>query len=316
MRNVKKYNVQVIYVLVVFLLISIIVFSQSEVFNKKSNKNLDSDNIQSVSFTKDIKLRSGNINGVHILIPSTYLYFPVEYKNKSIWEKSKSSDKQYEDRGFKDAIGAFSLFVNWPDLEPRHLSNRINPRINTAQNAHAEWLIIEVNGYARPSPPQTPDNALARVLRGKLRKLSAEYLARWPVKIIDKTDPNKKRRINTRNLRYEMRGIDQITGLNWAIPIGDGAERFYSWNISLYWRGDINATVSDLIECYNGKLENMNSVSLCSQSYELKDWKAGVTVKYPRRMLSKWRDIKSRTIKLIYSFQITKQDKKKAIFNY
>jgi len=245
--------------------------------------------------------RRGQINGVPIAVPLGYMYFPVGYKGKSIWEGRKPGDKKPEDRTFEDAIGSFSIYAHWPDMLPRNPENWLS-FIKRDDGGEHSWLLIGVvDDYARnPRPPKSPDNGLARVLRGIIQRL-----AEHPHQIIDPTDPEQKRRIESRELRYEIRGVDAVTGLLWAEPVGLGTGRFHAWNLVLYWQGDMNGSVTDLIECYNGKLPNPKSFQKCEHQYLLPEWGAYVSFDYPRSWLPQWRELKARSRQLVLSFQQT-----------
>ena len=79
--------------------------------------------------------RRGQINGVPISVPLEYMtYYPVEYKDKSIWEGRKPGDKKPEERTYDDAIGAFTIYAHWPDMQSRNPDN---------------WLSVTVH----PPPP-------------------------------------------------------------------------------------------------------------------------------------------------------------------
>lgn len=242
--------------------------------------------------------RRGHINGVPISVPLEYMHFPVEYMDKSIWEGPKPGDKRPEDRTFDDAIGAFTIYAHWPDMQPRNRENGLS-FLQRDDGGEHPWILIGVSdGYIRsPRPPQSPDNGLARVLRRIM-----ERLTEYPQDILDPSDPERKRTIKTTDLRYALRGADPATGLLWAEPVGPGTHNFHGWNMVLYWQGDKDAIVTDLIECYNGKLRNPRSFLKCRHQYELPEWKAYVAFTYPRSWLPHWRDLKARSRELVLSF--------------
>lgn len=244
--------------------------------------------------------RRGQINGVPIAIPLGYMYFPVGYKDKSIWEGRKPGDKKPEDRTFEDAIGSFSIYAHWPDMLPRNPENWLS-FIKRDDGGEHPWLLIGVDdGYIRsPRPPQAPDNGLARVVRVKF-----ENLEKYPRTILDPSDPERQRTLQTSDLRYALRGTDPATGLLWAEPVGPGTENFHTWNEALYWRGDKDGIVTDLITCDNGRLRNPRSFLKCEHQYELPEWKAYVSFDYPRSWLPHWRELKARSRELVLGFAV------------
>jgi len=253
---------------------------------------------------RPVPIRKGNFNGVPIAVPSNYLEFAFEYKDKSIWEPPKPGDRKPGERTFADAVRAFALLVRWPDLRPRNAETE-QSYWDGQKPGGQPWLSIALDDdYARsPRPPATPDNGLARRLRGNLERLSAEGLAKVPHYVIDPTDPAGKREIRTWDVRYALRGPDPATGLQWAEPTGPGTERFYMWNQALFWQGDMASIVTDLVKCNNGKMPNPRTYQQCSHRYLLPEWSAYVTVRYPRSWLPQWRDIKARSRDLVRSFQ-------------
>ncbi len=249
-----------------------------------------------------VPIRKGNVNGDPIAVPVDYLHSPIEYKDKSVWETPKRGDKKLGERTFEDAVSAFSVYVRWRDLKPRNSETEKSFRDGRNKPEEYPWLSIGVTAYDSPQA-KGRDLGWAPVLRGILDRLSKEELARVPRRIIDPTDPKQERRIGATDLSYALHGVDPVTGLHWAEPVGIGTERFYTWNKVLYWQGDMNGIVTDLIECYNGKMPNPKSYHKCNQKYTLLEWGASVSVSYPRVLLSHWREIKSNTRKLILSFQ-------------
>ena len=207
------------------------------------------------------KVYKGNLNGVPIVIPGNQIYFPIEYKDTSIWDPSTQNKRQT--RTFDDAIRAFS--IQWPDINPRRSEVKGAPSDGTYASQIHPWMRIAVTDDSRaPRPPETPDNGLARVLKGKLERFSERAKT-----IIDPNDPERSRRIKVTDVRYASQGTDHITGLQWAEPVGPGTERFYSWNLALYWQGEKNGIVSDFIRCFNGEIPVPDTVQRCYHRFEL-----------------------------------------------
>jgi|GEM_PF-7076175 len=253
-----------------------------------------------------IPIHKGNINGVPIAVPSNYFKFAFAYNDKSIWEPRKPGDKKMEERTFADTVGSFALLVRWPDMKPRSPETEKSFWNHDKPGGDA-WLMIGVNSDPVGGPRSSNEsrNGLARMLRGMLERLSEEGLAEVPRYIVDPTDPDGKRRIRTMDVRYVLRGTDPVTGLQWAEPVGPGTERFHAWNMVLYWQGDMDGTVTDLIECYNGKIPNSNSYQKCEHRFGLPEWGASISFDYPRTLLPQWRELKARTRELILGFQVS-----------
>lgn len=252
-----------------------------------------------------IPIRKGKVNGILIAVPSNYLKYAIEYEDKSIWEVPKPDDKNPNGRTLSDAVSAFTLLVRWPDLAPR------NPETeqsfwNRDKPEGQSWLSIGVvSDYAtNPRPPTTPDNGLARSVRGILKRLSANGLAKAQREIVDPADLRREHHIKSTYLRYALRGLDPTTGLQWAEPVGSGSEHFSIWNKTLYWKGDADSIVTDLISCQNGRLLNPTQHHKCDQKYILPEWGSYVSVTYPRVLLPQWREIKMRTRELLLGFQV------------
>ena len=98
-------------------------------------------------------------------------------------------------------------------------------------------------------------------------------------------------------------GVDPESELYWAEPSGSGTERFKSWNMALYWKGDLNGVVSDYVRCYNGEMPDPDSVRRCTHKFTLPEWGARVSFEYPRSKLSEWREMKAAVRGIILGFE-------------
>lgn len=107
-------------------------------------------------------------------------------------------------------------------------------------------------------------------------------------------------------VRYEQRGQDERTGLNWAEPVGPYTELFHTWNQALYWQGDKGAVVTDLIECDSGKFSNSEIYHNCRHQFEFSAMKTYVILSYPRTKLSQWRELKAKSQALLLGFKTDK----------
>jgi hypothetical protein len=105
-----------------------------------------------------------------------------------------------------------------------------------------------------------------------------------------------------------MHGTDPGTGLKWAEPVGPGTERFHPWNQTLHWKGDLDGDVSDMIECYNGRMPNPDSRPVCRHRFNLPEWGAWVDFNYPRTLLPQWKSLKTSVRDLILSFEVKSAD--------
>lgn len=253
-----------------------------------------------VSSTQDENERfyRGSLNGVPIAIPSSQAYFAVEYKDASIWVSSpKERDRV---RTFEDEIDAFSL--QWPKKVPSVIDVQETPVSDASASQIYSWMRVAVGDNSKaPRPPETPDNGLARVLRGKV-----ERLGNGSHTIIDPQDPEEDKRIKVTNIRYAFRGVDHATGLHWAEPVGPGTERFYMWNMTLYWLGDKDSIITNLISCYNGELLNPDSIQRCHHRFDLPELNATVSLTYPRIWLPYWQQIRSSTEEYVLGFRAKK----------
>lgn len=262
-------------------------------------------------------LRKGNLNGTYFAIPSNYLEYPVEYLDTSIWG-AKEPEINYENRTYDDAIQEFTVRVHWPDFES-HVAWSSRRSLESRQDRGAtEWVSVSVNhGYVNaPRPPLAPDNGMARVLRGRLERLSAKRQTERPLEIRDAiTGAN----VIVRGVYYEMRGLDPKTGLQSAVPVGPETETFHGWNNLLYWAGDMNGVVEVLISCYQGKVKIINKPDLigkCEQHFEIPNIKAEVTLYYPSSLLPQWEELQDRSRQFILSLRHSPSHALKNVTNH
>lgn len=243
-------------------------------------------------------LSKGNINGVSFAVPHIYQKYPFEYADVSIWETPENKSSSKMSRSYEDQVSAFSLHVKWPSMEPK------GPTTQSSKASIIEsiWLTISVDDdYAKqPRPPAVKNNGLARKLNGIINRISER-----PQIVTVRSESKQGRAFDSfeSDIHYEIRGIDKNLTMNWAEPVGRGTERFHSWNLDLYWQGDMGGEVTDLVSCYKGEMKKNNSERKCSHDFYIDEWGALVTVTYPHHLLSEWKQIKLKTEKLIFSFQ-------------
>lgn len=295
-KKVKRFNPSLLRMWLTLLAIVVLGVGIAALFSL-AEKRWGSETHFSIVFdTQDDseKVYRGSLNGVPIEIPSSQTYFAVEYKDTSIWSSSpKERDRV---RTFEDEIEAFSL--EWPKNVPSAIDVQETLFNDASASQRYSWMRVAVGDNSMaPRPPETPDNGLARVLRGQV-----ERLGNGSHTIIDPQDPEKDKRIKVTNIHYTFRGVDHTTGLQWAEPVGPGTERFYIWNMTLYWLGDKDSIITNLISCYNGELVNPDSVQRCHHRFELPELSATVSLTYPRSWLPYWRQIRSSTEEYVLGF--------------
>ena len=249
-------------------------------------------------------LRKGSLNGIPYSIPSNYLEYPVEYLDTSIWSSHKPK-VDYENRTYTDAIQDFAIRVHWPDFKPRTMENNRSYLKERYAPVPTAWFTISVDhGYVdAPRPPKTPDNGMARVLRGKLEELSGEWQSKYPLKV---RDPDTGKNVVLKGVHYEMRGLDRGTRLQSAVPVGPGTEAFATSNDSLYWLGDKNGVVETLITCEHGKINIVgvpNAIGSCQHRFDIPEIKAEVTLYYSINWLPHWKEFQDRSRLLILSLR-------------
>ncbi len=246
----------------------------------------------------NVSISKGNINGIPVAVPNNYLRHAFEYNDKSVWEAHKPGDKPLSERSFNDGVGAFAVQVRWPDMSPRSIGSSLDSN---------NWITIDINdAYATdPKPPQVQGNGLARMLRGDIKKLS-ESLQRRRLPPVDTKELFGKTELVSAS--YELRGVDDATGLQWAEPVSPGTIYYEGWNKVLYWKGNVNSVVTDFIKCTSGELRNSNDKHKCYHRTIFPEWNSYMNIQYPREMLIKWKEIKARSQELFIRFQVDIQD--------
>lgn len=248
------------------------------------------------------KIRKGNLNGIPFAIPSNYLHFPIGYHDKSIWDPDKPPN-YYDDKTYEDSIQNFSLYVRWPDLEPRGLETEESFSDSIREPGEHAWFAVSVNDdYVHsPRPPETPENGLARILTSKVERLPGNNRSNWRPSIYDpETDGGR----HLPDVYYELRGEDSETGLQWAVPVGPHTGEAHIWNKAIYWRGDHRNIVNPLIMCSHGAYPNPQTAHRCRHEFEFPDLEANVSVYYTSNWLPKWREIQEKVKEFVMSFRV------------
>lgn len=224
----------------------------------------------------------GNMNGVKLSIPYGYRQFPMEYEDESVWEPKK----EHPFRTFDSRINNFSIHVQWPTLEPRSPKNEASfLHSSNILGAHG-WLVVGINAKDLRNPSSSlPDLGLSGRLRNRL------------------THPERSR--TPAGVRHELKGLDPITGLQIAVPVGAGSEKRQMWNDALYWNGDRDQTISTYIECPHGAFSSPDVVGSCHHSFVIQELKSEVAITYKANLLPQWREIQAKTQQLIMSFKVS-----------
>lgn len=229
-----------------------------------------------------------------IAIRMDYLYFPVHYSDRDAW-KPIGDPNYLENKTYDDPISDLTLYVQWPEFQPRAPSNDQSFLASRASFEPSDWIFISVvNDYSPPNPPIVPDNGLARVLRHMLNTLGKSKI-RLPGEQESRLYPE---------IRYKLYGEDPILDLQKALPIGHGTEEAWTGNEALYWRGDSALFVDTLIICGNGALRNKKSDHRCKHKFVLPEMRANVAVTYSINWLPQWKLIEDRAREYLLSLRV------------
>ncbi|WP_019623796.1 hypothetical protein [Thioalkalivibrio thiocyanoxidans] len=250
-------------------------------------------------------IRKANINGVPIAIPSNYLALVgIEYKDQSIWAPRNPDTPTPDERTLEDDAQAFSLYVRWPDMAPR--SPETQSSFWTRDDPDGDiWLlvgVVAISGFRRDGQfsyeLRREHGDWAPVVRGVIERLDEGE------RITNEWDEEKGRYRCLKDVRYEMRGTDSETGLQWAEPVGPGTENFELWNQTLYWKGDLDDVVTDYFRCQTGNMVKPRFVHTCHYNFTIPEWGASVSFRYPRSRLPEWREMKAAVRDLILGLEV------------
>ncbi|WP_019612256.1 hypothetical protein [Thioalkalivibrio sp. AKL7] len=252
-----------------------------------------------------VGIRKANINGAPIAIPSNYLALVgIEYKDQSTWAPRDPDTPRPDERTFEDDAHAFSLYVRWPDLVPRTSETQSSYWTKDEPDGDV-WLLIGVvalSGFLRDGQfsyeLRREHGDWAPVVQGVIERLDeGERITReW--------DEQKGRYRYLKDVRYEIRGMDPATGLQWAEPVGPGTDNYELWNETLYWKGDLDGVVTDYFRCQTGNMVNPRSVHKCQYKFTIPEWGVRVAFRFPRDKLPEWRKMKSSVRDLILGFKV------------
>ncbi|WP_019023592.1 MULTISPECIES: hypothetical protein [unclassified Thioalkalivibrio] len=238
-------------------------------------------------------IRKANINGVPIAIPSNYLSLVgIEYKDQSAWAPRSPDTPKPDERTFEDDAQAFSLYVRWPDMVPR--SPETQSSFWTRDDPDGDvWLLIGVVAISDFRRDGQFSYELLRergdwapALRGVMQRFDEGE------RITHEWNDEKGRYKHLKNIRYEMRGRDPETGLQWAQPVGPGTDKLELWNQTLYWKGDVDGVVTDYFQCRAGSTANPDFIHTCRYKFTIPEWGGRVAFRFPRDKLVAWREMK------------------------
>ncbi len=201
---------------------------------------------------------------------------------------------------YQDPVSAFSIYVHWPDMKTKR--DAYKDRWSSNNSGKLAWLSISVtDDYARhPRPPVAQQNGLSRMLNGIVRRISERpQIAVIPS--VSKQGPAFNQ-IKV-DVEYEFRGMNREINMNWAELVGDETERYHSWNLDLYWDGEMEGVITDLISCNKGKMLRESLQKKCTHEFYLDDWGVYIVVTYSTESLNEWRKIKLSVENLIRSFR-------------
>ncbi|WP_019567485.1 hypothetical protein [Thioalkalivibrio sp. ALMg13-2] len=253
---------------------------------------------------RPVPIRKANINGVPIAIPSNYLALVgIEYKDQSTWAPRDPDTPKPDERTVEDDAKAFSLYVRWPDMAPR--SPETQSSFWTRDDPDGDiWLlvgVVAISGFRRDG--QFSYELLrergdwAPALRGVMQRLDEGE------RITHEWDDEKGRYKYLKNVRYEMRGRDPETGLQWAKPVGPGTDKLELWNQTLYWKGDVDGVVTDYFQCRAGSTANPDFVHTCRYKFTIPEWGGRVAFRFPRNKLVEWREMKTAVRDVVLGFE-------------
>lgn len=255
---------------------------------------------QASPYAHNTQLRVGSMEGVPLAIPGNLLEFAIEYMDKSAWEaKGKGC---YESKTSADPIRNFALYVRWPDLVERTAETEQSYMASRGPGM-SDWIGISVfNDYARTAKlPLDQRTGVEWLLKLHLSRLSEEWISKHPT-TVRKLGSGEEYAI--RDVRYEFRERDPVTGLQAAIPVGADAHWSFLQNRALYWQGDRDKEVSVLIECLQGTaIKNPTAVFNCRHTYLLPELGAYVKLSYTPNWLPHWQELQSKTRDFVLSLR-------------
>lgn len=255
---------------------------------------------QASPYAHDTRLRVGSMEGVPLAIPSNLLEFAVEYMDKSAWEPKGKG--YYENKTSADPIGAFALYLRWPDLAGRTAETEQSFMASRNANGNSDWIAVSVyNDYARAAKlPPDQRTGVEWLVKSYMERLS-EQIANHS---ITDTRLGSGEKLTIRDVHYELRERDPVTGLQAAIPVGADAHWYFLENRALYWQGDINKKIDFVIACPQGtSLNNPSAVFKCEHRYILPELGAYVTLYYTPNWLPHWQELQSKTREFVLSLR-------------
>lgn len=236
--------------------------------------------------------RVGSLSGVPLSIPSNYFIFPLEYAGESVWEPRKDPPL----RTLDSPIQAFSLYVQWPSMQPRNKSNMDSydlSRRGKFGDGMNEWFMVSL--VASTGSPRTLDengtNGLSRVLETKLKRMTQSSAYLQHPEPIDES-------------KYIFHPPGPSTfGLHKA----ESRIRLEKESLRevLYWRGGRGGLVETLIYCY--RRHDKTAPGRCSHHLIMNGFMADVVLYYDyldEQWLPEWQQREQRAQALIESFRV------------
>jgi len=230
---------------------------------------------------KEIPVRIGSLNGIPMAIPANYLEFPVEYVGETIWDPST----QKGNYTYNTPISNFSVYVKWPSMRPRNILKRADEMPLEIPNEKNGWISVSIIYEPMKLDINYVEYGLTRTLK--------RYLDH-PEAIIRTSMP--------KDVHYRVKGKDAKLGLEYAVPVGPGVEKYHMWNNKLYWVKN-HGKVDTFISCQNGRFYSEKINRKCWHEYFWKEMRAFVNIEYAATLLPQWKSIETKSRDLIISFE-------------
>ncbi|MDF2180638.1 hypothetical protein [Neptuniibacter sp. CAU 1671] len=240
------------------------------------------------SVAKSYKEITGNINGVKIKFDSRFLYFPVEYHKIPGGEV-----KNKEGNAIKE-IHFVSFRASLPNL--KFIESEIKNNRSLYSNIDDYSIVFSLVDDYRHFKGK---NGLSLRLNGILSRFTEEYQIKHPRRVYDH---EKDELVKVSNLKYRLDEGEH--GLKRAVLEGDYTEKFHVWNETLYWDGEKDGIVKNLIICQSGEFIDKRTKHLCELRFEYQPWGANITVRFREINLPMWEDIRSKVIEFLYRLEV------------
>ena len=232
----------------------------------------------------------GNMNGVELTVPKEYQEFSPQYSGEDRWKPLKNPPK----RTYKSGIDSLELVVKWPSMEHQYQGNNADSfRTRGDVDGSKDWMSLTVESdFENLSKSQILERIeyMRSHARSGITGLLHGYIEG---KFLHMPIDN----------HFNLNGIDQKTGLNWANVIGPDAGKPKLGNVVVYWDGDISKKISTLIVCTGPLVARLEPTKSCKQYYEMPELHASIAVYYYLPHLSEWKEIQYKTRAFVLSFK-------------